>query len=143
MTSFMKNITLLSQSAALYRDEKLSDAGVSGYQAKYLLAVFGDEGVSQDALAKKLFVNKSNVARQVGALEAAGFLKRQQSAEDKRVMLVYTTEKGKALVPAIREANANWRGIICEGLSEEDKEELSRILSVLVANAEKFMGGEL
>ena len=143
MSTFMKNVTLLSQSAALYRDEKLAGAGVSGYQAKYLLAVSGDEGVSQDALAKKLLVNKSNVARQVGALEAAGYLKREQGAEDKRVMRVYTTESGRRLVPVIREVNADWRKIVCEGLSEEEKDELARILKVLVGNAEKYLEGSL
>lgn len=138
MATFCKNITLLAQSAALYRDGDLQRANVSGYQAKYLLAVFNEEGISQDGLSRRLFVNKSNVARQVGALEAAGYLRREQSAEDKRVMLVYTTESGRQLVPAIRAANARWREIVSEGLSDGDRAELERLLELLAENAKKY-----
>lgn len=139
MATFMKNVTLVSQSAALFRDEKLKEAGVSGYQARYLLTVFNDEGISQDKLAKKLMVNKSNVARQVTALEESGYLKREQSESDRRVMLVYTTDEGKALVPVIRAANKKWRAVLCEGLSEEEQENLARMLEKMVGNARKFL----
>ncbi len=135
----MKKISLISQSASLFRDRNLESAGLSGYQAKYVLNVFNEEGVSQDALAKNLMVNKSNVARQVSALEAAGYLRREQSSEDKRIMLVYTTEKGKDIVPAIREANTRWRAVLCGGLDEKEQEELSRMLDIMVANARNYL----
>lgn len=143
MATFMKNVTLVSQSAALFRDEKLKEAGVSGYQARYVLSVFNNEGISQDKLAKMLIVNKSNVARQVTALEESGYLKREQSENDRRVMLVYTTDKGKALVPTIREANKKWRQVLCEGLSEEEQESLSRMLEKMVENARSFLEVEI
>lgn len=143
MATFLKNITLVSQSAALYRDDRLKKAEVSGYQARYILSVYDNEGVSQDKLAKIMLVNKSNVARQVSALEAAGYLTRRQSEEDKRVMCVYTTDKGKEIVPLIREVNASWRKLICEGLSEEDKAELDRILQLLVDNAHRHLEREV
>ena len=138
MASFLKDISLIAQSVALYRDAELERANITGYQAKYLLAVFNAEGISQDGLAKRLFINKSNVTRQVGALEDAGYLKRVQSADDRRVMMVYTTEKGKAIIPAIREANARWREIVCAGLSENEKQEMARILAVMVENARAY-----
>ena len=143
MATFLKNITLISQSAALYRDDRLKKAEISGYQARYILSVFNNEGVSQEKLARIMLVNKSNVARQVSALEAAGYLLRRQSEADRRVMCVYTTEKGKKIVPLIREVNAAWRGLICEGLSEEDKEELNRLLQLLVDNAQRHLEREV
>lgn len=54
MASFSKNISMLAQGAALYRDGDLCRAGVTGYQAKYLLAVSNDEGISQDGLARRV-----------------------------------------------------------------------------------------
>ncbi len=143
MASFLKNITLISQSAALYRDDRLKKAQVSGYQARYILSVYDNEGVSQDKLARIMLVNKSNVARQVSAMEAEGYLERRQSPDDKRVMCVYTTDKGKAIVPLIREVNAAWRNLICEGLSDEDKAELVRILQLLVDNAQRHLESEV
>lgn len=139
MATFMKNITLVSQSAALFRDEHLKDAGVTGYQAKYILAVCNEEGISQDKLAKTLFVNKSNVARQMSALEHAGYVTRVQCDTDRRVYNVYPTQKAKELYPEIKRINTQWRGKVCEGLSEEEQEELARLMTKLVENAKKYM----
>ncbi|MGN0807033.1 MAG: MarR family winged helix-turn-helix transcriptional regulator [Candidatus Coproplasma sp.] len=143
MEFFMKSITLLAQSTMTYRDKVFSPMGISGAQVKYLLGVAGDEGISQDMLAKKMMINKSNVARQLSALEENGYIRREQSAEDKRVMLVYTTDKGKAIVPDLRKENKRWREIVCEGLTKEEKVELALLLDKLIANARAYLGCEL
>lgn len=138
MATFMKNISLVSQSATLFRDAKLKDKGVTGFQAKYLLAVNNEEGISQEKLAKELFVNKSNVARQIVALEEAGYVKRVPDEQDKRALRLYLTEKGKELCPYIRELNAQWRAAVCEGFTEEEKELLACLVERMVTNAQRF-----
>lgn len=143
MEFFMKNVSLLAQSTMTYRDKVFSPMGITGAQVKYLLGVAGDEGISQDMLAKKMMINKSNVARQLSALEENGYIKREQSAEDKRIMLVYTTDKGKAIVPQLRAENKRWRDVVCEGLTKEDREQLAYLLDKLVANARAFLGCEI
>ncbi|MGN0806652.1 MAG: MarR family winged helix-turn-helix transcriptional regulator [Candidatus Coproplasma sp.] len=143
MDFFMKNISLIAQSTMMYRDGVFSDKGITGAQVKYLLQVANQEGVSQDMLAQKMMVNKSNVARQLSALEENGFIKREQSAEDRRVMLVYTTDKGKAVVPELRAENARWREIVCEGLTKDETEQLATLLDKLVLNARRYLGCEI
>ncbi|MGN1372471.1 MAG: MarR family winged helix-turn-helix transcriptional regulator [Candidatus Coproplasma sp.] len=143
MEFFMKNVSLLAQSTMTYRDKVLSPIGITGAQVKYLLGVAGDEGISQDMLARKMMINKSNVARQLSALEESGYIKRVQSAEDKRVMLVYTTDKAKAIVPELRKENGRWRDIVCEGLTKEEIDQLAYLLDKLIANARAYLGCEL
>lgn len=143
MEYFMKKISLMAQSTMMYRDGVFAGKGITGAQVKYLLEVSNQEGVSQDMLAKKMMINKSNVARQLSALEASGYIKREQSAEDKRVMLVYTTDKGKAIVPKLRAENKRWREIVCEGLTKEEREQLASLLDKLIANARAYLGCEL
>ncbi|MGN0812500.1 MAG: MarR family winged helix-turn-helix transcriptional regulator [Candidatus Coproplasma sp.] len=143
MEYFMKKISLMAQSTMMYRDGVFAGKGITGAQVKYLLEVSNQEGVSQDMLAKKMMINKSNVARQLSALEGNGYIKREQSAEDRRVMLVYTTDKGKAIVPELRKENRRWREIVCEGLTKEEREQLACLLDKLVANARAFLGCEL
>lgn len=139
MASFLKNITLISHSATLFRDGKLKSYGLTGYQAKYILAVCKDEGISQDGLAKNLFVNKSNVTRQMSALEELGFVERRQSEEDKRVVRLYPTARAKELMPVIQSVNAEWRAVVCRGLSESEKQELAVLVEKLVVNAQEYM----
>ena len=142
MAGFLRQLNTISRSTSLFRDERLSSYGLSGHQVKYLLAVGRAEGVSQDELSRSLFVNKSNVARQLSALEEAGFIRREQSPEDKRVYRVYTTAAARELLPVIRAVNAEWREILCAGLSPDEVEELTRLLSALVKNARGYAEGE-
>ena len=87
MSTFLNNISMVSRSATQYTENSLSDIGdLKGYQAKYILILCQSPGISQDTIARLLFVNKSNVARQVAALEELGYLERRQG-EDRRISL--------------------------------------------------------
>lgn len=129
---------MVSRSATQFCEEQLSSqSDVKGYHAKYLLSVCANPGVSQDALARILFVNKSNVARQLSVLEEGGYVERRQG-EDKRVSLVYPTEKAQSTVMAIKEIYARWRQIITADFTEEEKQTLLALTDRLYANAVKY-----
>ncbi len=142
MATFMRNINLIAQSGSLFRERKLAGLGLNGCQTKYILAVCCSEGVSQDAIARRLFVNKSNVARQMALLEEAGYVVRRQSESDKRTLLLYSTEKGKDAFSKIREVNAEWRALLTADFTEEEKRELFRLTEKLYANAERIVREE-
>lgn len=138
MATFMRNINLIAQSGSLFRERRLEDLGLKGCQTKYILAVCFNEGVSQDAIAKRLFVNKSNVARQMALLEEAGYIVRRQSEADKRTLLLYSTQRGKEAFLKIRKVNAEWRALLTADFTEEEKETLFRLTEKLYANAERI-----
>lgn len=139
MATFLKNINMVARSATQYSEEQLSRVSdLKGYQAKYILNVCANAGISQDALAKIMFVNKSNVARQLASLEELGYVERRQG-DDKRVSLVYPTEKALKILPVIRGVNAKWREVITEGFSAEELELLFSLTGRLYKNAIKYM----
>ena len=138
MATFLKNINMVSRSATQYCDEQLSkSSNLKGYHAKYLLSVCSNPGVSQDALARILFVNKSNVARQLSVLEKGGYVERKQG-DDKRVSLVYPTEKAFEIVSVIKGIYAQWREIITRDFTDEEKAALLTLTDKLYANAVKY-----
>ena len=138
MATFLKNINMVSRSATQFCDERLSKiSDLKGYHAKYLLSICANPGVSQDALARILFVNKSNVARQLSVLESGGYVERRQGA-DKRVSLVYPTAKAVETVLVIKEVYAQWRKIITQDFTEEEKEALLALTDKLYANAVRY-----
>ena len=65
----MRNINTISRCAALYRDAHLADCGLSGWQAPYIPEICAAPGITQDQLALRLHVNRSNVTRQLAMLE--------------------------------------------------------------------------
>ena len=143
MAKFMKNINLISRSAELYREERLRPYGISGCQSKYILAVANAPGVSQEELSRRLFVNKSNVARQITLLEGAGFIRKEINANDRRSALLFPTQKLTDILPKVKEVLGEWRHIVTEGFSEEEKELLHKLTCRMVDNASRFMEGRL
>lgn len=129
---------MVSRSATQFCDEQLSKTSdLKGYHAKYLLSICANPGVSQDALARILFVNKSNVARQLSVLESGGYVERRQG-EDKRVSLVYPTDKAVETVLVIKDVYAKWREIITQDFTEEEKAALLALTDKLYANAVRY-----
>ena len=141
MEKFMKNIQLIARSGDLFREEELKNLHIGGCQAKYLLAVAREPRISQEELARSLFVNKSNVARQIEALERAGFVRREENERDRRAVLVYPTDKLKEALPRIRNVFAAWRALVTEGFTDEERETLARLTGKLVENARRYMEG--
>ena len=141
MATFLKNVNMVSRSSTQYLDEKLSDSDLRGYHGKYILTVCARPGLSQEEIAREIFINKSNVARQLKVLEKLGYVERRASPEDKRKTLIYPTEKALDMRERIRSLNAAWREEITRGFTEEEKEELVRLTAKLYKNAVEYMEG--
>ncbi len=139
MATFLKNINLVSRSSTQFLDQTLGEAGIKGCQAKYILTVSKHPGISQDRLSKIMFVNKSNVARQLACLEEQGYIERRGDENDRRVSQVYATDKAFEELPRIRAANKQWREVITEGFTEEEKTQLLYLTEKLYANAVRYM----
>ena len=88
-----------------------------------------------------VYINKSNVTRALAYLEQHGYVRREQSETDKRVLLVYPTEKALNELPRIRSILKDWNEYITEDITEE---ELCAFMAVLEKIAKKAASyGEL
>lgn len=139
MAKFMKNINLVSRSAEVFREEELKDCGIRGCQSKYLLVIAQNPGVSQEEISRMLFVNKSNVARQIGMLAEGGFVEKVENDRDRRAVLLYPTQKLLNVLPKLKEVLAKWRALVTEGFTEEEREQLSLLSEKMVENARRYM----
>ena len=134
----MRNINTISRCAALYRDEHLRHIGISGWQAPYIPQVIRHPGMTQDELAARLHVNKSNVTRQLTTLEDNGFVLRKRSETDRRSVEVYPTDKAREVEPEIHRVYSEWREQLFSGMSEEERALLEDVLERLSRRAEEI-----
>lgn len=137
----MRQISVTYRCAMRYRERELADAGLAGCQTPYLLMLYEHPGLSQEALAQRLHVNKSSVARQLSQLEAAGYVSRSSAPEDKRSLLVWPTEKALALRDRLRTVLRGWNEYLTEDFTDEERETLSRLMLRVAARAEQYMEG--
>ena len=135
MLQLTNDIYAIVRCAVQFRGEFVAPMGLKSCHIGYLSRICCHPGISQDQLAQMMFINKSNVARQVAVLEEDGFITRTPSAADKRVMELYPTEKTLELMPQLEEIVCQWDKIVTAGISEEDVQTVVRILEAMKANA--------
>ena len=131
MHSLNRFISTVSRCGALWRTDRLAGTGVGPHDHPYLFYICRHPGVSQDALCRALYVNKSSVTRHITHLEGEGFITRAPSPTDRRVLLVSPTEKAMNILAA------EWNAVLTAGFSEEEQVCFAALLERALSNAKK------
>ena len=141
MSQIIRDMTEIARCGAQYRADLLAPMGLKGCHASYLTEICAQPGISQDQLAKRICINKSNVARQAATLEEEGFLTRIPSPTDKRIMELHPTQKTLDLLPEISCVLKRWEGCITGDLTEEELDLLATLLAKMKSRASDYMDG--
>ena len=139
MPDLMHHVTDIARCAALYRQEELAALGLKSCHASYLDTICANPGITQDQLARRIFINKSNVARQLVVLEEDGFVERCPSPEDKRAIQVFPTEKARACMPEITRIFRCWEAFVAQDLTMEERKALVSMLEKLKSRSADWM----
>lgn len=139
MESLMRYISRTSRLSSLYRSKKLQKYGLNGIHHTYILNICRNPGITQEQLAKLIFVNKSNVARQLAILEENGYVTRTTCQNDKRQTLVFPTEKAVQIAPVVHAVLGDWNAAILEGFSPEEKEVLVQAMEKIMYKAKEVL----
>jgi DNA-binding MarR family transcriptional regulator len=62
-----------------------------------LANVYRHEGISQQDLARKLLVGRSNISMLIPQIEKRALIERRPDSDDKRVLRLFLTEKGREI----------------------------------------------
>lgn len=92
------------------------------------------DGISTKDLSYLLGMGISSLNEMLAKLEKAGYITREPSEQDKRIMLVNLTEKGKAE----EQSDAPDMGDVFACLTEEEQKILGDYLDRIIAAMEKF-----
>ena len=139
MSELTHNITDIARCAVQHRSQELADLGLKSCHGSYLAVISAEPGITQDQLARRIFINKSNVARQLAALEEEGFVERRPCCDDKRAMRVYPTQKTLDILPRINQILAAWEDLLTQDLSDGEKELLAAMLCKMKKRAAAWM----
>ncbi len=138
MPSLMRYINIVSRCASIWRSDKLEGTEIGDQHYSYILVVCRHPGISQDAISRRLFLNKSNVTRSLSYLESQGYVTRERDPEDRRLTLVYPTERAYEVLPTVREIIKGWNNYITEGFTEEEMEMYMAMTERLAARAAEY-----
>lgn len=139
MASVMKGISICARCAEVYRNERLAAYQLTGNHYTYILQICRNPGISQEQLAVMTCINKSNVARQLVYLEQNGFVRREGSERDKRVTLLYPTQRAKEVFPVIRRVLQEWNTYITGDFTEEERNLLAGMIEKITDKSTAYL----
>lgn len=100
-------------------------------QAGCLLVLSHHDGMSPSELADVLHVSRPTVTAMLQRMETAGAIERGTDERDQRVTRVHLTPRGHALAERMQMVHADVIKTTIGQLSEDDRRELLRLLSLL------------
>jgi len=99
-----------------------------------LLLIEAGNGLTQQELAEKLLCDKVQVVRIIDYLSSNGYVERIQNQSDKRKYELSITEKARLVIPEIKNVIENTKEMACDGLSENQIDELYNMLEKIENN---------
>ena len=100
-------------------------------QAFHLLSIPVD-GISMSGLANKLGLDTSTLTRNIQKLEKLDLVRRKQDRNDKRILAVYLTDKGRGRVEKIEESLLDLNFSMMKYIDLDDQENITEMLEKLV-----------
>lgn len=121
-----------------YLDKKLCKFKLTTGTYPYLFVLNRCPGISQNDISKELNVDKAMSARTVKKLIELGYIKKEENKEDIRAYKLYITNKGRKLLPQIREIVEEWINILIKGNNEEEVKISVKFLEDVLRKAKEY-----
>ena len=127
----------LGQSRMHYQFEPWRKLDVPLAQLKSLFLIHIQESINVRHLAQDLGVTPGNVTGIVDRLVGQGLVKRRESPEDRRIVLLELTDKGRETITDIHETGIGHLKRILERMNQEDINALIRGVSSFINAIER------
>jgi DNA-binding MarR family transcriptional regulator len=122
---------LLAQVCRLHHSRArtlLEEFGLFRGQPPLLFALWEKEGLTHSELAEHLHVQPATITKMIKRMERAGFVERNQDAEDQRVSRVYLTDAGRNIRDAVEGVLRKLEEQTFAGFSSEERALLNQFL---------------
>jgi len=124
-------IEKISQSMERYESETFNNSPLSNLtptQVHYLDAIYHLESPMISELATYLNVSKPTVTFAMNKLEGLGYIKKEQSDEDRRFFMVFLTPEGEGLAKLHDEIHKNYAELFKKLLTKDELKTLENLL---------------
>ena len=126
-----------------YYDKVLGEYNLGYSQFIFLSSILENEGMMMNELAANGSFDKGSITKAIAKLEDMGFVKIENSEDDKRTKKLYTTQKTRDLMPTLYQIRQDWVNYLSEDLSQEEVESYSKVMDKLLLKAKEYSKTEL
>ena len=114
---------LKSRIATVLKNEGVT---MQQYNVLHIVNGSGEEGITTSEIRERMLDKMSDASRMVDRLESMELLLKQRDRDDRRVLHVFLTEKGQALVQRLMQQDTIDQ--LASGVKEESAQQLNKLL---------------
>lgn len=129
-------LAILHRLSSGFLSPRMGALGIRRGWIALLIELLGEPGQTQEALSRRLRIDKAATARALFELERQGYVTRREDAADRRQKLVFPTEQTMALAPRFTDVLAEHNQVLFAGFDEARRREALAILDAMIANLE-------
>jgi DNA-binding MarR family transcriptional regulator len=107
---------------------------INSAQGRIMFALWQQDNISINELAKKTQLKKSTLTSMLDRLEGMGYVKRQRSQKDRRIILIKRTNKDKNLEKKYVELSQELTKFFYKGFSESQIDRFEKDLELILNN---------
>ena len=120
-----------------YDQASISRSGFASLSDFGVLEVLLHKGsLPVNAIGEKVLLTSGSITTAVQRLEKKGFVARERSREDARVVLVHLTDRGRELIETAFEAHASDLDLLFENFDDGDRVHFAALMGKLGQRAE-------
>jgi len=128
-------ISLIGRCGQLYFDRELSPINIRSGQIRILRALDMKDGINQEYIRLLSHLDKATIAKTIKPLIREGYIERTKDPGDKRSYKISLTDKGREIMPMLKETIRAWADILTAGFTEEEKCSVDDLLARMSENA--------
>lgn len=128
MNDIYRYFNIITKHSNVFLDSKLAKFELCSGHRIFIRKIIEKPGITRDSFKHIAHVHPSNITRAIDYLEEKGFIIKELKEEDKRICLLYPTEKLDEVYKVLIEAEKEWTDIITKGLNEEQLEIYNKFL---------------
>ena len=121
-----------------YFDKLLSDYELGYTQMLLLTEIYENEGVSMNELATRGVFDKGTITKSIQKLEQSGYVVIQNSEQDKRSKLLYTSEKAQEIMPKLYQLRSEWNSYLSTNLTSDELDAYTIAQAKLIDKAREY-----
>ncbi len=117
---------------------KGSGIEINPAQGRIMFALWQQDGVSIQELAKKTQLGKSTLTSMLDRLEKMGYVQRRRSEQDRRKIMIHRTEKDRALEQQYVRLSEQMTELWYKGFAETEIDQFEAYLQRILTNVTEY-----
>lgn len=132
--SIGNSISIFYRIGSSFLSQKYDKYNIGFGQYQFLLKLYLEDGLSQEELTKKVYVDKATTARSISKLSENGYVTVNIDESDKRIHRVYLTDYAKSIKNEILQIATEWEEKLLNSLDTKEIEQLYEIFDKIARN---------